>query len=253
MEVSVSVIAWLMFFIFFVAMLYSSVGHGGASGYLAVLSLLGGVSQKEMATTALILNLLVAGIAFVFYVRAGHYSWRLSWPFIMGSVPAAFIGGMMKVDSHTYSLLLALVLALAAVKLLLNIPVMKTELNNLITVPKLSYAIPMGIGIGFLSGIVGVGGGIFLSPLIVFFKWADLKTTSATSAFFILVNSISGLFGRYFQQGLIVGNLMPLLIAALCGGVIGSYIGSKKFSNLMLSRMLAVVLFIAAFKLVVKH
>ncbi len=254
MDLSTPSVIWLIVFIFLVAMLYSSVGHGGASGYLAILSLVGGVSQNEMSTTALILNLFVSLIAFISFYKAGHFSLALSWPFIVLSIPMAFLGGMIQLDNHTYYLLLSFVLILAAIKLAINIPLKKSNgNNNTIEKQKLYYSLPIGAGIGLLSGIVGVGGGIFLSPLIIFLRWGDLKQTSCTSAFFIFVNSIAGLLGRHYQHRLEVGDLWILLISAFLGGLVGSYIGAKKFSDLTLSRTLAIVLFIAAIKLILKY
>lgn len=242
----------ILLLLFLTAMLYSSVGHGGASSYLAILSFLS-ISPNEMSTTALILNLVVSGIAFFLFYRAGHFSLQMSWPFIIGSIPASFIGGMIQIDEKSYFLLLALVLILAAIRLLMpEIREQRLESRGKKRDLLFHYWIPAGALIGLLSGIIGIGGGVFLSPLIVLMKWADLKTTSATAAFFILLNSIGGLAGRYVQGTIEIGNLLPYILVSTLGGFLGSYYGSKKFPQAALSRILAIVLILAAIKLILK-
>lgn len=236
-------------FIFIVAILYSSVGHGGASGYLAVLSFFS-VLPNEMATTALLLNILVSAIAFLAYKRSGHFSFSFILPFLITSIPAAFIGGMMHITHGTYYLLLAFALLLAALRMVL--PLSTKDKVKPETTPKQHVAFVTGSGIGLLSGIVGVGGGIFLSPVLILMKWADPKRTAAVSAFFILINSISGLCGRYFGHTLELGSIWFLLPAAFIGGLIGSYVGANIFSSLMLRRTLGVVLVVAAIKSLLK-
>jgi uncharacterized protein len=234
--------------VFIVAALYSSVGHGGASGYLAVLSFFA-VAPATMASTALTLNVLVAGIAMISYFRAGHLSFRLAWPFVLLSIPAAFVGGWMHVAVRTYYILLAFALLFAAFRLAMSARASKEEAE---TVPvTVGISLPVGAGIGLLSGIVGVGGGIFLSPLMILFKWANAKKTSAVSAFFIVVNSLAGLAGRYVQGTLVLGEFLPLIFVALCGGLLGSYFGANRFSGIVLRRLLAFVLVIASAKMVI--
>ncbi|MHB9022997.1 MAG: sulfite exporter TauE/SafE family protein [Armatimonadota bacterium] len=232
--------------IFCIALLYSSVGHGGASGYLAVLSFFAFL-PGEIKSTALILNILVAGIASVAFMRAGYFSWKLLWPFIIASIPAAFLGGIIKISPQFYALLLALVLLVAAWRLALPTPATKnSEEQHPIRLP---IALTAGGGIGLLSGIVGIGGGIFLSPLILLARWADAKRTAAISAAFILVNSVSGLAGHLTRQHVDILAFAPFLLAALCGGLLGSHLGANHFSGLTLRRTLAVVLVLAAGKL----
>jgi uncharacterized membrane protein YfcA len=235
--------------IFIVAFLYSSVGHGGASGYLAVLSFLS-ISPNQMSTTSLVLNILVSTISFIFYLREGYFSFKLTFPFILASVPAAFLGGLLHIEAKTYYLLLAIVLILASIRLFINL---KEDKKVNVRLPKLSLTLSSGVGIGFISGIIGLGGGIFLSPLMILMKWADPKVTSASSAFFILVNSISGLCGKAVSNSIDFGFLTPFILFALVGGFSGSYLGSKKFSSLVLKRMLGIVLIIAALKLILKY
>ena len=236
--------------IFLVAALYSSVGHGGASGYLAVLSFFV-ISPSIMSTTALLLNVLVAGLSLYSYARAGHLSMRLAWPFILLSIPAALLGGAIHVSDRLYFLLLAAALLFAAVRLAIRQSGGEDEAST--SKPALLVSLPTGAGIGLLSGVVGVGGGIFLSPIMILMKWANTKQTAAVSALFIVVNSIAGLGGRFLRGGLEFGPMLPLLIAAFLGGLAGSYAGANKFSGLTLRRLLAFVLLTAAGKLLLTY
>lgn len=232
---------------FLVAIIYSSVGHGGASGYLAVLSFFS-FAHETMATSALYLNLLVAGLSFFVYGKAKHFSWKLIQPFILTSIPAALIGGMIKVSPSVYALLLAGALSFAAFRLLLSI-----DEGEIKEEKKPSLAVALGVGglIGLLSGIVGVGGGIFLSPILILCRWAGPKKTAALSAFFILVNSLSGLVGRYLRGGLHISeHWLWMVAAAFLGGILGSRLGAYHFPSVWLRRILACVLFLAVFKLI---
>lgn len=236
---------WLVPSFFVIAVLYASVGHGGASGYLAVLSFLG-ARPGAMAMTALTLNLVVAGIALGSFARAGHLNGRLAWPFIAASVPAAFLGGATPVSVQMYAALLASSLFVGALRL--AITVRRQEAGS-ITPPSWAVAVPVGAGIGWFSGVVGVGGGIFLSPLLLLLRWANAKQTAAASACFILVNSAAGLAGRFTRGATDYGMLWPLLMAACAGGLLGSRLGANHFSEMLLKRLLAVVLLTAAVKL----
>lgn len=236
----------LYLLIFAVAALYSSVGHGGASGYLAALSLFG-FAPAQMKASALLLNLLVAAISFANYWKAGYFKARLFWPFAAASIPLAFVGGYVKLPPKTYSLLLAAALVIAAVRLILKDGAGKGPSQ----MPALPASLAVGGGVGLLSGLVGVGGGIFLSPLMILFGWADAKETAAVSAAFIWVNSAAGLFGNLKSQGPGALSLWGLSAAALAGGVLGSHFGAKRLSVLALRRTLGAVLLIAAYKLVV--
>ncbi len=249
MNYSITTIILISVLLFFISILYSSVGHGGASGYLAILSLFAFL-PNEMSTTALILNLLVSGIAFYFYMKVGYFSFKLALPFILTSIPLAFIGGVLHVSNGVYYLLLAIALVFASIRMIMPLNG-KNEASE-IKLPKYPATLATGAGIGFLSGIVGIGGGIFLSPVMILMKWAGTKETAAISAFFIFVNSIAGICGRYFRGGIEVGTLFPFVIAALLGGSLGSYMGSHKLSSLMLRRVLSVVLLIAAVKSIIK-
>ena len=233
--------------IFLVALIYSSVGHGGASGYLAVLSFFA-VPREQMASSALCLNLLVAGLAFYSFYKAGYFSWKLTWPFVLMSIPAAFVGGLIKVSPEVYDCLLAGALVIAGVRLFLEAE-KKTEAK--LCEPSLGVSLPVGGAIGFLSGIVGVGGGIFLSPLLILLRWADAKKVATTSALFIFVNSASGLWGRCVRGGFDMPPYLTILLGvAFLGGIVGSTIGARRFSNPWLKRVLALVLWLAVVKLI---
>lgn len=241
---------WLLAsLVFLVAALYSSVGHGGASGYLAILSLFA-VPPAQMATTALTLNVLVAGIAAISYVRAGHFSLRLFWPFAVTSIPLAFAGGLLTVSDPLYYFLLAVALMVAAIRLFLSLASAK-DAEEVRQMP-FAVALPVGGSIGLLSGIVGVGGGIFLSPVMLLLKWATAKQTAATAAVFILVNSLAGLGARVVRSDLYLLPAILPLAAAFTGGLLGSYWGAKRFSSLSLRRALALVLAFAAIKLILR-
>lgn len=233
--------------VFIVAALYSSVGHGGASGYLAILSFFS-FSPSIMSSTALVLNVLVAGVALVSYYRAGHLSFKLVWPFLIVSIPMAFVGGVLHVGEKTYYLILAVVLVIAAYRLAMARTGGNEELER--KEISLSQSLPLGAGIGLLSGVVGVGGGIFLSPIMILMRWATAKQTAAVSALFIVVNSLAGLGGRFLKGGFEFGPFPYLVLVAFLGGLIGSYYGARKFSGIVLRRLLSLVLVIAAVKLV---
>ena len=247
MEFSLPLLLLISVLIFLVATLYSSVGHGGASGYLAILSLFA-IAPSVMSSTALVLNVLVAGTGVFAFLRAKHLLCSLSWPFILLSIPAAFLGGLVHVADKTYFVLLALALLAAAVRLSLSFAASEGETP--VSAPSMAVSLPIGGVIGFLSGIVGVGGGIFLSPIMILRRWADPKKTSAVAALFIVVNSLAGILGRVARGGFEFSVALPFLVAAVFGGIAGSYYGANRFSGMTLRRLLSAVLLIAAFKLV---
>lgn len=230
--------------VFVVAVLYSSVGHGGASGYLAVMALLA-VSPEVTRPTALILNLFVASIAFVQFYRAKHFDWRIFLPFAIGSIPMAFLGGMIHLPTTVYKIILGVTLMLAAIRLAINL-----KSDNEAQAPKIWICLLIGTILGFVSGLVGVGGGIFLTPILLLMNWTETKKAAGISALFILVNSISGLLGNYVQVLQLSSSVFVWIIAAIIGGIIGSTLGSYRFNSLTLRRVLAVGLLIAGAKLI---
>lgn len=240
----------LLFALLIIATMYSSVGHGGASGYLAVLSLTAYAANDPvwLKQHAWSLNLLVAGIAFFAYKKSGFFDIKLALPFIVASIPAAFIGGYLQVDNTVYDILLSLTLVFAAWKLYSTKASHSPVAIN--KPPPLHIAISVGFVIGILSGIIGVGGGIFLSPIILLFGWSDPKTTAGISAVFIWVNSFSGLVGSTVsgQLALDISTLIPFSVAVLIGGYIGSKFGSEKFSQNSIRNMLVAVMLIAAIR-----
>jgi len=231
--------------IFAAGLLYSSVGHAGASGYLAVMALFG-LAPDVMKPIALVLNILVAIIATWQFYRSGYFSWRIFWPFAVGSIPFAFIGGALSLPAPVYKQVLGLILLFAAYRLFQFKHLEATDLTK--PVPVL-WAMLFGAGIGLISGAIGVGGGIFLSPLLLFMGWAKTKQTAGVSAAFILVNSIAGISGHFSSVKFLPDAVYPWAIAAILGGIIGSSLGSRRFVNATLYRMLAVVLVIAGAKL----
>lgn len=232
--------------VFLVALVYSSVGHGGASGYLAVLSLMGS-TPSEMIPSALCLNLLVSGTAFVSYWRAGHFDGKRLWPFALSSIPASYLGGMIRIPPQAYGWLLSAALLAAAWKLAGVSS--GASLGALKPPPGFRVALPIGAGIGLLSGIVGIGGGIFLSPILLLARWADAKQTAAVSAGFVWLNSLSA-FAAHAQVGTFGAARWALYVfAAFMGGWLGSSMGARRFNGLVLQRLLAAVLVLAAAKL----
>lgn len=235
----------LALLIFAAGLLYSSVGHAGASGYLAAMALFG-LAPDVMKPTALVLNILVALIATVQFRRAGFFSWRIFWPFAISSIPFAFIGGALSLPGSVYKQILGLILLFAAYRLFQFRHLEDTDTAR--PVPIL-WAMLFGAGIGLLSGAIGVGGGIFLSPLLLFMGWGKTKETAGVSAAFILVNSIAGIAGHLSSVKILPDAVYPWAIAAVLGGIIGSSLGSRRFVNATLYRLLAIVLVIAGAKL----
>ena len=233
-----------------IAAMYASVGHGGASGYLAVLSLTAYAANDPvwLKQHAWSLNLLVASTAFYAYRKSGFFDIKLALPFILSSIPAALIGGYLEVDNTVYDVLLSLTLVFAAWKLYSSKKTHTKSENH--KIPPLSIAMSVGFVIGFFSGIIGVGGGIFLSPIILLFGWSDAKTTAGIAAVFIWVNSFSGLVGSTISGQLVldVSTLIPFSVAVLIGGYIGSRFGSEKLSQNSIRNMLVAVMLIAAIR-----
>ena len=233
-----------------VAAMYASVGHGGASGYLAVLSLTVYASNDPvwLKQHAWSLNLLVAGMAFFAYWKNDFFESKLAFPFIIASIPAALIGGFLEIDDGVYDTLLSITLVFAAWKLYTTKSQNSKDLFS--NPPPIYLSLIIGAIIGLLSGMIGVGGGIFLSPLILLFGWGDPKTTAGVAALFIWVNSAAGLIGSSISGQLVIdfGVLAPFAIAVLVGGYLGSRFGSEKFSQNTVRMTLVSVMLIAAIR-----
>ena len=243
---SPTTITWLIAaLILTVALLYSTVGHAGASGYLAAMALFG-IAPVVMKPTALVLNILVAVIGTVRFYRAGFFSWRVFWPFVITSIPASFIGGSLTLPVPIYKSIVGVVLLYSAVRLFFS----AAKADQLDTrKPPLILALVIGAVIGLLSGLTGVGGGIFLSPVLLLMHWAKAKETSGVAVAFILVNSISGLLGHVSSVALVPHEILYWAPAALVGGLIGTELGTRVLPVAGVRRWLSVVLCLAGAKL----
>lgn len=229
--------------LFLLGILFSSVGHGGASGYLALMALYS-FPQDTMRSNALLLNILVSLISFIHYSKSGHFKWNLFWPFIVLSIPAAFLGGTLVLEGSLYKKILAALLIVAAIRMILK----SNSAFEIVKQNKIT-AILIGGLIGFMSGVIGIGGGIILSPIVLFLKWADIKTTATLSSLFILVNSISGIAGIATKGLHTSPDIFWMLSLTTISAFIGSYLGTKKLNTPALNNSLAGVLIIAAIKL----
>src|SRR6266511_3337014 len=227
-----------------IAFLYSTVGHAGASGYIAVMTLWG-IAPTTIRPTALVLNILVASIGAFQFWRAGHFTWKLFWPFALLSVPTAYLGGYLQPSASVLRILIGVVLLFSAARLVLR----RSDPPETFA-PSRPTAISVGAGLGFLSGLTGTGGGIFLTPLLLFCRWAHIRQAAAVSALFICMNSIAGLFGYFTKVRSIPSLGFILAAAAIIGGIIGSHLGSRRFAVRVISLCLATVLVIAGIKLI---
>lgn len=227
-----------------VAFLYSSVGHGGASGYLALMALFG-FSNIVMKPTALLLNIFVAGVSFLIFRKREYFKWKLFYPFAITSIPAAFIGGYIQVTSSLYKYVLGVFLVLAILRMLVNLKRDESELRD----NHLLLSLFFGGVIGLFSGMIGIGGGIILSPIIILLGWGTVKESAAVSALFIFVNSLAGIIGFSINGGSIPITAWYFIPAAILGGSLGAFYGSGKVSTRVLTYLLATVLFVAAMKL----
>ena len=232
--------------IFFAATLYASVGHGGASGYLAVMALLS-IAPESMRPAALTLNVLVSSIALYKFYRVKAFSWQLLLPIIAGSIPFAFVGGLISLPSAIYKPVVGIVLIIAAWQIFVRAKHIPAKSQQ---EPAKTALVGMGAGLGLLSGLTGVGGGIFLSPILILMNWAETKTISGVAAAFILVNSISGLAGVLTQNYVLPEGLVFWALAAVAGGFIGAEYGSRRLANPTIRQLLALVLVVAGIKMI---
>ena len=230
--------------LFFVAFLYAAVGHGGASGYLALMALYG-VAPEEMKPTALVLNLFVSMTSFIQYYRGGYFLKKLFLPIAGASIPLAFVGGMITVEENIYKRILGILLLFPVIRFFFFKNVADSELKS----HNVTIAIVTGGIVGLLSGMIGIGGGIILSPILLLLQWTNQKQTAAISAAFIFVNSVAGLGGMLTQGISFTGDMVMYIIVAFIGGLLGAYLGSKKFNQDVLKYVLATVLLMASYKL----
>ena len=227
---------------------YAAVGHGGASAYIAAMAL-AGIAPAQMRPIALALNILVSSIAAYKFWRTGHFRWRLFWPFAVVSIPFAYGGGAIHLPGNAYKILVGVVLLYAAVQLWRS--ARAGEEMRALRQPPIPAAMAIGAAMGLLSGLTGVGGGIFLSPLLLMLGWAGTKQTSAVAALFILVNSIAGLAALFVGSSAALPNYVWILgVAVLAGGWLGAEYGSRRFANPVVRQVLAVVLALAGGKMI---
>jgi uncharacterized membrane protein YfcA len=232
--------------LFIVAFLYASIGHGGASGYLSLMALFG-FSPSIMKSSSLILNIFVSFISFYQYYKGGYFKWKLFLPFAIASIPASFIGAYAALDGLLYKKILGVLLIFP----ILRMAGFASKESSDIKEATWWCASIIGAAIGLLSGMIGIGGGILLSPVILLLKWGNMKQTAAVSALFIFVNSISGLSGLLLTGTAIDRHVYIWSLVAIAGGMAGAYFARKQFSNTILKGLLIVVLMISAVKLLV--
>ena len=230
--------------LFVVAFLYASVGHGGASGYLALMALFS-VAPTVMKPTALLLNLFVSLTAFIQFYRGGHFRWRIFWPFAFASIPLAFLGGRILVDADVYKKILGVLLIIPIIRFFFFSQSTTGEQKE----SNLFLSLLIGGSIGLLSGLIGIGGGILLSPILLLMKWTDQKQTAAISALFIFVNSLSGLVGQISRGITFTADMYTYVVIAFAGGICGAYLGAIQFRQSILKNVLATVLLLAVYKL----
>ncbi|MCZ7558115.1 MAG: sulfite exporter TauE/SafE family protein [Bacteroidia bacterium] len=239
---------WILGLFFLIAVLYSSVGHGGATGYLGLFAFLG-AATAAVVPVALVLNMLVAGTGFYIFRRKGYFSWTLLAPFVAASIPAAFLGGMLRLEADTFRAILGVVLLAAGLRMAF-IP--QVTISRLASSTRYRVALSVGIGLtlGIISGMVGIGGGVFLSPIIMFLGWADARQTAAVSSAFIVLNSLSGLLGQITKGNVEVGSMWLLAVIVFIGALVGSSLGARQTRVRRLQVVLGVVLLGAGGKMI---
>jgi uncharacterized membrane protein YfcA len=230
--------------LFVVAMLYASVGHGGASGYLALMALFG-FSQSVMKPTALLLNLFVSLTAFIHFYRNKYFLWQIFLPLALASVPMSFVGGTVAIEDNLYKKILGALLLFPVGRFLFLRNAETTENKS----PGIALSLLIGGSIGLFSGMIGIGGGIILSPVLLLLRWTDQKQTAAISALFIFVNSIAGLAGQLIKGIEFTSGMYGYVAVAFAGGLCGSWLGAARLPQAVLKNILAGVLMLASFKL----
>jgi uncharacterized membrane protein YfcA len=242
---SVEISIYFFIVLFLVAFLYASVGHGGASGYLALMALFH-FTPDIMKPTALLLNLFVSFTSFIQFLRGKYFKWNIFYPLIITSVPFAFLGGSISVDGYLYKKILGVLLLIPVTRFLFfNDPPSGMRKDS-----SKALSLFIGAGVGFLSGLIGIGGGILLSPILLFLRWTDQKETAAISALFIFVNSAAGLAGKSVTGLSYSADMLTLILVAFAGGLFGAYFGAIQFPQKGLKFILVLVLSLAAYKLI---
>ncbi len=231
--------------LFTIAFLYASVGHGGASGYIAVITLFD-IPKLIYKPVVLMMNTIIAGIAFIQFSRAGYFKWRLAWPFFITSIPCAFLGSWIKADDNLYNSILGFALLFPILRLFSISPKKTETIKPLKLVPALLW----GAAIGLVAGFLNIGGGIFLSPVIVLMGWGNTKDAAAVSSLFIVCNSLAGLAATGIHASDFTSTSITWILAAVAGGYTGAYLGSRKYKLVTVRYLLSVVLCIAAVKLI---
>lgn len=231
--------------LFIVAFMYASVGHGGASGYLALMALFN-TDPGIMKPTALLLNLFVSLTAFIQFYRGGHFKWKIFLPFALASIPMSFLGGLVTLDSMIYKKLLGALLLIPVARFLFSQRVHEEQYRE----ARVWISVLVGAAIGFLSGLIGIGGGIILSPVLLLMGWTNQKQTAAISALFIFVNSLAGLGGQLAKGVSFNTGMISMVAIAFAGGLLGAWFGSIKFNQKVLQYFLAAVLALASLKLI---
>jgi uncharacterized membrane protein YfcA len=231
--------------LFIVALLYASVGHGGASGYLALMAVYN-FTPDVMKPSALMLNLFVSLTSFLLYYKGGHFKWKVFLPFALASIPFSFLGGTISLDVQLYKKILGVLLLFPVMRFF----VLPNTDDKDLKPTKLFISLLFGAIIGFLSGLIGIGGGILLSPILLLFNWTNQKQTAAIGALFIFVNSIAGLAGQLSHGIQIDPSMLSFVAIAFSGGLVGAWLGAIKFNPQILKYTLAVVLLMASVKLI---
>jgi uncharacterized membrane protein YfcA len=245
MNISTTTTVLISVAVFAAALLFAIAGHTGASAYLAIFGLLG-LAPIEIKPSVLALNVVVGCVAVYKFTRAGHFSWRLTWPFILTSIPFSFLGGLITLPTPVYRLLVGVVLVYASFRMLFDAPNKnRTQPDS----PAIWLSLLLGAGIGFTGGLIGMGGGVLLSPILLLTNWAGPQLTAGTISVFVLVNSISGLFGYWFASPDLPAQLPLWALVALIGGWIGAEIGSRKLSATTIRRILGLILLLAGLRM----
>lgn len=235
----------IVFFLGAVAFLYAAVGHGGASGYIAVFALCG-IAMPVYKPLILLMNIMVAGSSFLQYRSNGYFSWKMLWPFLITSVPFAFLGSMVNVPPRLYKMTLGIALIYPVLRLA-EIVRVKQERERPFSFP---IALLIGAVIGFAAGFLNIGGGIFLTPVLLLLGWAGMKEAAAVSAAFIVCNSVAGLGAVQWSEYEMPVHGWWWMLGAVTGGLIGGWLGSRKFSTKFVKWLLAFVLALACYKLI---